>query len=245
MRYQEQLDMYIWKGAYHLDLISCKTFRSLIGHGSFDPNGYNGRDVPTLLRAFVDCMKQADWQRPTEGTIEKFEALMEAGADPLLELDGQRSVLDVAKSHFADHYNSRTLEIGMELLELMRERVDMKTTTASGREILLRTLLKNNVHSLSNEEFAKLAEATHGCTLTNLEELCRDAAMSPIIRELRERFEEVAAEDVRPISYMDFLKPLYETGQTSERIRRRLTSRETNKGHDDDDDDQKLAPGNN
>ena len=75
------------------------------------------------------------------------------------------------------------------------------------REILLRTLLKKNVHSLSDEEITKLSSATHGYSGADLKALCNDASMGPI-RDLGARAMEVAAEDVPPISYKHFRRSL-------------------------------------
>ena len=77
----------------------------------------------------------------------------------------------------------------------------------SDREILLRTLLKKNTHSLTDEEITKLSSATHGYSGADLKALCNDASMGPI-RDLGARAMEIAAEDVPPISYKHFRRSL-------------------------------------
>ena len=75
------------------------------------------------------------------------------------------------------------------------------------REILLRTLLKENVHSLSDEDFTMLSSATHGYSGADLKALCNDASMGPI-RDLGAMAMEVAEVDVPPISYAHFTQSL-------------------------------------
>ena len=75
------------------------------------------------------------------------------------------------------------------------------------REILLRALLKKDVHSLSDEEITKLSSATHGYSGADLKALCSDAALGPL-RDLGPRAMEVAAEDVPPITYTHFRRTL-------------------------------------
>ena len=75
------------------------------------------------------------------------------------------------------------------------------------REILLRTLLKTNVHVLSDDEITKLSSATHGYSGADLKALCTDASMGPI-RDLGAGAMKVAKEDVPPISYKHFLRSL-------------------------------------
>ena len=108
------------------------------------------------------------------------------------------------------------------------------------REILLRTLLKKNVHSLSDEEITKLSSATHGYSGADLKALCTDASMGPI-RDLGARAMEVAAEDVPPISYKHFRRSLkgMNPSVSEEDLNDYIKFNDTygnNPGKDDDDD---------
>ena len=75
---------------------------------------------------------------------------------------------------------------------------------SSDREVLLRTLLVKNKHSLSDKEISKLSsEGTNGFSGADLKALCTDAALGPI-RQLGIRALEIDANDVPPISYRHF-----------------------------------------
>jgi len=77
----------------------------------------------------------------------------------------------------------------------------------SDREILLRTLLKKNSHSLSSEDIQRLAEDTDGYSGADLKALCTDAALGPI-RQLGARALMIDIKDVPPISYRHFRQAL-------------------------------------
>jgi SpoVK/Ycf46/Vps4 family AAA+-type ATPase len=74
---------------------------------------------------------------------------------------------------------------------------------APDREILLRTLLSKNHHSLTDKDIQKLSNETAGFSGADLKALCTDAALGPI-RQLGHRALEVSASDVPPISYKHF-----------------------------------------
>ena len=71
------------------------------------------------------------------------------------------------------------------------------------REVLLRTLLSKNSHSISDNEFTKLSFDTNGFSGADLRSLCTDAALGPI-RQLGSKALEVRPQDVPPISYKHF-----------------------------------------
>jgi len=75
------------------------------------------------------------------------------------------------------------------------------------REILLRTLLEKNSHSVSDRDYTKLSSDTKGFSGADLKALCTDAALGPI-RQLGVRALEVNAQDVPPISYRHFRQAL-------------------------------------
>ena len=113
------------------------------------------------------------------------------------------------------------------------------------REILLRTLLKTNVHVLSDDEITKLSSATHGYSGADLKALCTDASMGPI-RDLGAGAMKVAKEDVPPISYKHFLRSLkaMNPSVSEEDLNDYIKFNDTygNKsGKDDDDDDSKST----
>ena len=113
------------------------------------------------------------------------------------------------------------------------------------REILLRALLKKDVHSLSDEEITKLSSATHGYSGADLKALCSDAALGPL-RDLGPRAMEVAAEDVPPITYTHFRRTLKGMNpsvreEDLEDYIKFDTVFGNKPGKDDDDDDSKST----
>ena len=134
----------------------------------------------------------------------------------------------------------------------MEERiwVDGRSDTASGREVLLRNLITNKrslflnvfIPNISDEEIAMLSLATHGYSLADLEDMCRNAAKEywrdnmKLIHDNSLRY----PKDFPPFSYEYFRRSL-------QGMNALLTAREADGDDDDDDDedDQKLAPGNN
>ena len=118
MNLARDVDCRVWSTMYVYDDCSCKTFRAVIEHGSFDPNGHNGGDVPVLLWALAHCMSEARKGAPTERMIEKFKVLMEVGADPAFEQNGHPSPLSVSKAlmeSLDEDSQSRPLEVGRQL----------------------------------------------------------------------------------------------------------------------------------
>lgn len=71
------------------------------------------------------------------------------------------------------------------------------------REVLLRSLLRKNVHNITDRELSKLGVETSGYSGADLKALCTDAALGPI-RQLGVRALEIKAEDVPPICYRHF-----------------------------------------
>ena len=75
------------------------------------------------------------------------------------------------------------------------------------REILLRTLLSKNRHSMADKDITKLSMDTDGFSGADLKALCTDAALGPI-RKLGSLALKIKAEDVPPISYRHFRSAL-------------------------------------
>ena len=113
------------------------------------------------------------------------------------------------------------------------------------REILLRNLLKTNVHVLSDDEITKLSSATHGYSGADLKALCTDASMGPI-RDLGAGAMKVAKEDVPPISFKHFRQSLkgMNPSVSEEDLNDYIKFNDTygnDPGKDDDDDDSKST----
>lgn len=77
-----------------------------------------------------------------------------------------------------------------------------------GREMLLRTLLAKNKHSLKDKQIIKLTRDTDGYSGADLHNLCQDAAYGPL-RDLGDEIEKTDANDIPPISYKHFRHSLH------------------------------------
>ena len=78
-----------------------------------------------------------------------------------------------------------------------------------GREALLRNVLRDNLHSLTDSEFEKLACDTEGFSGADLQSLCEDAGRAPIRSLLRKgNMMDIDADEIPPISYGHFHEAL-------------------------------------
>jgi len=87
------------------------------------------------------------------------------------------------------------------------KRLYIPLPTTADREVLLRTLLNKNQHTLSDKCFDRLGIETGGFSGADLKALCVEAAMGPL-RALGDRALEVNANDVPPIAFKHFRQAL-------------------------------------
>ncbi|ROW00244.1 hypothetical protein VSDG_03431 [Cytospora chrysosperma] len=78
---------------------------------------------------------------------------------------------------------------------------------AETRAVQLKTLLGQQNHVLTDEDFAKLVEMTDGFSGSDITALAKDAAMGPL-RSLGEALLHMTMEDIRPIELQDFVASL-------------------------------------
>lgn len=68
----------------------------------------------------------------------------------------------------------------------------------------MKQLMKNEKHSLSEEQFCAIAELSDGYSGADLKNLCCEAALGPIrVIDFR-LIEKINADDVRPVNMEDF-----------------------------------------
>ncbi|KAL7540028.1 hypothetical protein ACHAXR_010979 [Thalassiosira sp. AJA248-18] len=77
----------------------------------------------------------------------------------------------------------------------------------AGREALIRNLLEQNKHTLSDKEITKLSHKSDGFSGADLSTLCQDAAMGPV-RDLGERAATTHEDDIPSISFKHFKQSL-------------------------------------
>jgi len=74
---------------------------------------------------------------------------------------------------------------------------------AAARIAIVRSLLVDQLHSLAEEELNEIARLTEGYSGADMRQLCAEAAMMPV-RELYDRIDNVATEEIRSITLKDF-----------------------------------------
>lgn len=71
------------------------------------------------------------------------------------------------------------------------------------RKVQIQKLLSYQKHTLSDEDFEKLIQLTHGYSGSDITSLAKDAAMGPL-RELGDQLLEIGRDNIRPIALKDF-----------------------------------------
>ena len=119
----------LWVRAYD-SRRSCKTFRAVVEHSSFDANRpfeLTGHAMwLPLIYAYTRAIRNAN-PGDRQNKLEKFKILLDAGADPELSTNARPSPLDIAKSFLRSAIASRdesfNVEEGTKLVQLMEEKV--------------------------------------------------------------------------------------------------------------------------
>ena len=134
----------VWCFAYE-SRCSCKTFRAVVEHPSFDADrpfelDLIGRLVAPLIFTFVQTMSDQSPEK-RQKKLEKFKILLDVGADPGLSIDTNPSPLDSAKSflrgaivHRDESFN---VEAGRKLIQLMEEKVTSGASPSSSMAVVL------------------------------------------------------------------------------------------------------------
>ena len=123
----------VWQTMYEVENCTCRHFRALVEHSSFEPNRFDGDSMHTaLLFAFIDAFVEADNDNQASVDIDllvrKFKILLDVGADPELVLNtGGQTVLDISKLMLRNleenDANPLGVQIGRQLIAAMEEKV--------------------------------------------------------------------------------------------------------------------------
>ena len=123
----------VWETMYEVDSCSCKNFRALIGHSSFEPNRFDGDPSHMALLfafsfAFVFTRAENDNQASADILVRKFKILLDVGANPELVLGAEgHTVLEVTKVILYSLEDSGTnplgVLVGRQMIEAMEEKV--------------------------------------------------------------------------------------------------------------------------
>ena len=122
----------VWERMYEHDTCSCRNFRDVIEHSSFEPNRNSDSvvDMPIFF-AFLTGAHTVDENNPasTNLLIRKFKVLLDVGADPELVLGtaGGQTPLVIAKlilgSLEESGINPPGVQVGRQMIAAMEEKI--------------------------------------------------------------------------------------------------------------------------
>ena len=125
-----------WQTMYEVESCTCRQFRALVEHSSFEPNRFDGDSSHmALLFAFLTAFvsnraleADNDNPSPADTLVRKFKILLDVGADPELVLGaGGQTVLEVTKlmlnSFEALGRYPLGLPVGRQMIAAMEEKV--------------------------------------------------------------------------------------------------------------------------
>ena len=134
---------YVWHAVYENENCTCKNFRSLVEHSSFEPNRFNGdTSHMALLFAFVTAFVTArlieaytDNPASADMLVRKFKILLDVGADPELVMgDGGETVLEFNKLMLRQFQEADTNPLGVQVGPQMIEAMEEKIASGNGSE---------------------------------------------------------------------------------------------------------------
>lgn len=102
---------------------------------------------------------------------------------------------------------NRPQELDSAVLRRLPKRVYIGPFNVEERKNFIKTLMNNNEHSISDEEFEYIAKFTNNYSNSDLKELCREAAYEPI-REISDFSKITQVNKLRPTIYNDFTKAI-------------------------------------
>ncbi|KAL0229252.1 hypothetical protein GEMRC1_013871 [Eukaryota sp. GEM-RC1] len=138
------------------------------------------------------------------------DAMRRLKSEFLVCLDGLQSTSSTDTSHHVFLIGATNIPWGLDpaMMRRLPKRVYVPLPDVKSRKELLLFLLQNHSHSLTTRQITSLANKTANYSNSDLQYLCKEAAMS-CIRDLdMERVEDVNPDDVRPITMADFTKAL-------------------------------------
>ncbi|CAH8555265.1 unnamed protein product [Schistosoma rodhaini] len=84
------------------------------------------------------------------------------------------------------------------------KRLYIPLPTRSARKQIVQRLLRQNHHTLKEEDFWDIADRADGYSGADMANLCREAAMGPIRSLTIEAIQHIACDEVRPVELTDF-----------------------------------------
>jgi len=143
----------------------------------------------------------------TQRKADENEASRRIKTEFLVQIDGTSSGGKDGRRLLVIGATNRPEELDDAARRRFVKRLYVPLPTCKDREVLMRTLLRTNRHSLTGADLEVLARDTEGFSGADLKALCTDAALGPI-RGLGRRALDIAVGDVPPIGYKHFKKSL-------------------------------------
>ena len=132
---------------------------------------------------------------------DEHEASRRLKTEFLVQLDGATTSADDRIVILAA--TNRPEDIDEAARRRFAKRIYISLPNAAARSAMIAALLDGHNTSLTKRQLSKIATATDGYSGADIATLCRDAALGPV-RELGLAVRNVAASQIRPISYDDF-----------------------------------------
>ncbi|KAJ1651640.1 putative 26S proteasome subunit yta6 [Dispira simplex] len=141
----------------------------------------------------------------TQRTDGEFEASRRIKTEFLIQFDGCGTTTDDDRILVVGATN-RPQEIDEAARRRFRKRLYIPLPEGDGRKTIVKNLLKKQKNSLSEDEIDQLCKLTEGYSGSDMDGLCREAAIGPIrsIGDIRK----ISADDVRPMTFDDFQQAL-------------------------------------
>ncbi|CAG8757728.1 2889_t:CDS:2, partial [Acaulospora morrowiae] len=136
----------------------------------------------------------------------EFEASRRIKTEFLVQFDGVKTASIEEDRILVVGATNRPQEIDEAARRRFRKRLYIPLPEEDGRYGIIKNLLKTQKYSLTDEEIRNICKRTAGYSGSDMDGLCREAALGPIrvIGDIRN----IAADDVRSINYQDFLDAL-------------------------------------
>ncbi|CAG8603196.1 34374_t:CDS:10, partial [Racocetra persica] len=142
----------------------------------------------------------------TQRTDGEFESSRRIKTEFLVQFDGVKTAGLEEDRILIVGATNRPQEIDEAARRRFRKRLYIPLPELDGRYCIIKNLLQKQKHSLTDQEIYEICEKTAGYSGSDMDGLCREAALGPIrvIGDIRN----ISADDVRPINYQDFLNAL-------------------------------------
>ncbi|KAL1922935.1 uncharacterized protein VTP21DRAFT_9311 [Calcarisporiella thermophila] len=141
----------------------------------------------------------------TQRTDGEFDATRRMKTEFLIQFDGVTTDSDKDRILVVGATN-RPQELDEAARRRFRKRLYIPLPECEARCSIVKNLLQGQKHSLTEEEIMDIGKLTEGYSGSDMDGLCREAALGPI-RSIRD-ITSISAEDVRPIQHQDFLEAL-------------------------------------